>query len=112
MLKKLLALVPALVYNKWRYGRYLDVFLTHAPPYHIHDRDDRCHTGFTCFRWFLKTFRPAYHVHGHIHLYGCQEERVSLFGLTTVVNAYGYQVIELPELETRRAQEKIWLTPE
>ena len=35
----------------------------------IHDQPDRCHRGFEVFRWFLRTFRPRYHLHGHVHVY-------------------------------------------
>ena len=34
------ALVPRLLLNRVRYGRYLDVLITHAPPRGIHDRAD------------------------------------------------------------------------
>ncbi|MGL4985675.1 MAG: metallophosphoesterase, partial [Treponemataceae bacterium] len=32
----LLKMVPRLLYNKLRYKRYIDIFLTHAPPQGIH----------------------------------------------------------------------------
>ena len=59
MFFQLLALAPKLLWNKIRYGRYCDVFLTHASPRHIHDREDPCHKGFECFNWFIKKFKPA-----------------------------------------------------
>ena len=95
----LLKMVPKLLYNKLRYGRYLDIFLTHAPPLGIHDKKDRCHTGFACFLWFLRTFKPTYMVHGHIHLYDLQEERVTRWQDTTIVNAYSHYVIEFGETQ-------------
>jgi Icc-related predicted phosphoesterase len=104
MFFKLLWLVPALFYNKLRYGRYLDIFLTHAPPLHIHDRPDVCHRGFKCFRWFLKKFAPAYMVHGHIHLYDLQAERCTRYHQTDVVNAYGYYVFDLQIPESARGK--------
>src|SRR5689334_11355173 len=42
-------LIPWLMLNKIRYGRYLDVLITHAPPRGIHDQPDRCHTGFDAY---------------------------------------------------------------
>jgi len=37
------SLAPALMVNKIRYGRYLDILITHAPPWKIHDMDDLPH---------------------------------------------------------------------
>jgi Icc-related predicted phosphoesterase len=91
----LLKMLPALLYNKIRYGRYIDVFLAHAPPYHIHDLADSCHTGFKCFRWFARKFSPAFMIHGHIHLYDLQSERCTRYHRTTIINAYSYYVFEL-----------------
>ena len=93
---QLLKLVPKLIYNKFKYGRYLDIFMTHASPRHIHDHEDPCHVGFECYNWFLERFKPTYMVHGHIHLYDLREERVGKYYDTTVVNAYAHHVIELP----------------
>ncbi len=93
---KLLKLVPKLIYNKLKYGRYLDIFMTHASPRHIHDHEDPCHIGFECYNWFLQRFKPVYMVHGHIHLYDLREERIGKYYDTTVVNAYAHYVIELP----------------
>jgi len=93
---KLLKMVPKLIINKLKYGRYLDIFMTHASPRHIHDHEDQCHIGFDCYNWFLQRFKPTYMVHGHIHLYDLREERVGKYYDTTVVNAYAHYVIELP----------------
>ena len=93
---KLLKLVPKLIYNKLKYGRYLDIFMTHASPRHIHDHEDPCHIGFECYNWFLQRFKPVYMVHGHIYLYDLREERIGKYYDTTVVNAYAHYVIELP----------------
>ena len=95
MFLRLLALVPALLWNKFRYGRYLDIFLTHAAPRHIHDREDACHKGFECFNWFIRHFKPAYLVHGHIHLYDLNSPRFTTCGGTSVVNAFSHCIIEL-----------------
>ncbi len=96
MFRHLLSLVPQLLINKLKYGVYLDIFLTHASPRHIHDREDPCHKGFECFNWFIKHFSPAYLVHGHIHLYDLAEQRITVSGDTTVINAYSHCIIELP----------------
>jgi Icc-related predicted phosphoesterase len=84
-------LVPALFRNKLIHGRYLDVFITHAPPRGIHDKEDLTHQGIDAFRWVLKVFRPAYHFHGHIHIYRPDEIVESLVGPTRVINTFGYK---------------------
>lgn len=91
-----LRLVPALLLNKIRYGRYLDVFVTHAPPLGIHDQADYAHQGIHAFRWFDEKFQPAFHLHGHIHLYGLDQGQRSVLGSTQIVNCYGFQEIEIP----------------
>jgi Icc-related predicted phosphoesterase len=70
------------------------VFLTHAPPEGIHDLADPCHRGFHCFRTFLDRFKPALHVHGHIHRYGSDSPRATPCGSTTVINAYDHYTLD------------------
>ncbi len=100
---RLAKMAPSLIYNKLKYGTYLDIFLTHASPRHIHDKEDPCHKGFECFNKFLKKYEPTFMVHGHIHLYDMNEERVGVYGKTTVVNAYSHHVIEIPSPEDEEA---------
>lgn len=94
MKHKLWALIPRLVYNKLRYGRYLDVFVAHAAPLGIHDREDPCHKGFKCFLWFMKKFKPRYFLHGHIHLYDLQAPRVTVYESTTVINVFSNYLLD------------------
>lgn len=105
MFWQLLCLAPALLWNKIRYGRCCDVFLTHASPRHIHDREDPCHKGFECFNWFIRTFRPALLIHGHIHLYDLADIRTTVSHDTTVVNAYSHIVIDYnPQFGTNKGE--------
>jgi hypothetical protein len=92
---RVLKLLPRLLYNRLRFGRYLDILLTHAPPFGIHDKDDPCHRGFKTFLWFMRVFQPKYLIHGHIHLYSASTVRRSRFEQTTVVNAYDHVVIDV-----------------
>lgn len=94
MMFKLIRLIPRLLTNKLKYGRYLDIFLTHAPPAGIHDLNDPCHRGFDCYKWFMHKFKPTYLIHGHIHLYDIQSSRVSTFEDTTVINAYSHYLLQ------------------
>ena len=89
------SLVPWLMMNRLRYGRFLDVLVTHAPPKGIHDEPDRCHTGFDAFNWLIRTFKPRYHLHGHIHLYDRRSETRTRVCETDVINVYPYRELEV-----------------
>ncbi len=90
-----LRMIPRLLFNRIAYGRYLDILVTHAPPWDIHDKEDLPHRGIKAFRWFIETFKPAYHLHGHIHIYAQYDTTETLHGQTQVINAYGYKKITL-----------------
>ncbi len=86
-------LIPGLYINKMRYGRYLDVFATHAPPWQIHDQSDRPHQGIKAFVWFDRVFQPRYHLHGHIHVYRNDTITTTVLDKTTIHNVCGYREI-------------------
>ena len=85
-----LRIVPRLLRNRALYGRYLDIFISHAPPWGIHDQTDLPHQGIKAFRWLLETFRPRYHFHGHIHVYRQDVQTVTQYLSTTVINTCGF----------------------
>ena len=67
----------------------LDILLTHAPAYRLHDGTDVAHTGFQAFNHLLDRYRPRYFVHGHVHLnYGRENPRRWTYRDTQVINAY------------------------
>jgi len=88
-------MVPRLLWNRWRHGRALDVLVSHAPARGLGDREDPAHRGFHAIRRFLGWFAPAYHLHGHVHLYDRSQSHVLHAGGTTVVNVFPYQLVEL-----------------
>ncbi|MDR2658605.1 MAG: metallophosphoesterase [Spirochaetaceae bacterium] len=92
---RIIGLIPRLLFNRLIYGRALDILLTHAPPYGIHDQRDICHRGFRSFLWFMKIFKPKYLIHGHIHLYDLSEARQTVYHKTTVINVYNHFVIDM-----------------
>jgi Icc-related predicted phosphoesterase len=96
-----LSLAPRLLANRLRYGRYLDIFVTHAPPAGIHDADDLPHQGIRAFRWLLTVFHPAYHLHGHIHVLRPGVETETQIDGTCVINCFPYRELEI---ETQGAQ--------
>lgn len=75
----------------------IDVLVTHAPARGYGDLPDLPHQGFDAFNGLLDWLHPAIMLHGHVHLnYGVVErERVHPSG-TRLLNAYGWQEIELP----------------
>jgi Icc-related predicted phosphoesterase len=87
-------LIPRLLLNRILYGRFLDIFVSHAPPWKIHDKDDLPHQGARAFRWLLETFHPTIHLHGHIHIDQQYEVTETVHHRTRVINVYGYKVIE------------------
>lgn len=99
MWAKIAALSPTLWMNKLRYGRYLDILLTHSPPYGIHDGNDRAHQGFRSFLWFMDHYRPDYLIHGHQHIYDARTVRESIRRRTLVVNVFGFKILEIPTVE-------------
>jgi uncharacterized protein len=94
-------MVPTLLTNRLRFGRALDILVTHAPPWKIHDQDDLPHRGIHAFRWLIETFQPALHLHGHIHLYQSNIKQETRVGATQVINAYGFREIEFDLPKTR-----------
>ncbi|MBN1402174.1 MAG: metallophosphoesterase family protein [Anaerolineae bacterium] len=102
-------LAPRLLWNTWRYGRPLDILITHAAPLGIHDGQDQCHRGFATFLRFMDRYKPLYLIHGHMHLYRRDAQRVSQYGDTTVINSFGYQIIEIDEdlLAARRSGSRV-----
>jgi calcineurin-like phosphoesterase family protein len=97
MMFHILLRLPVLLLNRLLRGRACDIVLTHAPPRAIHDRDDPCHRGFRSFNWLIKTVRPRWLIHGHVHLYDLGDVRVTRSLDTTVVNAFGHWVLETEE---------------
>ena len=87
-------LVPGFIINKMVHGRYLDIFVTHSPPWKIQDREDYPHQGIKAFRWLLQVFKPRLHFHGHVHVYKPGTIIETWFESTRVLNAYRFTEID------------------
>ena len=85
-------MAPALLINRARHGRYLDILITHAPPFGIHDADDLPHRGFKALLGFMARFRPRYLLHGHKHTYK-PETWCTRYLDTEVINVYPFRLI-------------------
>lgn len=90
-----LKMLPRFLLNKILYGRYLDIFVTHAPATGLHDTDDYAHRGVNAFRWLIDTFKPRYHLHGHVHRYNPLAPHETQYKQTKIINVYGYREINL-----------------
>ena len=71
-----------------------DILLAHSPAYGLGDGEDRAHIGFRCFIELLDTYSPKYFFHRHQHLnYGRHKSTIQ-YKNTTIVNAYGYYLMD------------------
>lgn len=69
------SLTPQLMLAQARYGRPVDILLTHAAPVGPHAGEDWPHRGIHAFNAFHRLWRPKVHVHGHVHLVGANARR-------------------------------------
>ena len=98
-------MLPRLLWNRIRPGRYLDILVTHSPPRDVGDREDPAHRGFKAMRSFIQRFRPQYHLHGHVHLYDRSQGNSMNLHQTEVINVYPFIKLDLefpglPDLTT------------
>jgi Icc-related predicted phosphoesterase len=92
---KVFGLERQLWFNRLLYGRFLDVLVTHSPPFGIHDGTDLTHQGFKSFVGLIDRYQPEYFLHGHTHLYDNRALRQSVRGHTQIINTYGYKFLDL-----------------
>ncbi len=71
------------------------VFVTHSPPFGLGDRKDPAHVGFEPFLKLIDRHEPTLWLHGHVHLYGPDQQRVTSRGSTKVVNVFGHRILEV-----------------
>ena len=95
-----LRLAPSLLLNRRDYGRSLDVFVSHAAPWGIHDKPDWPHQGVKAYRWLIRVFKPKYHFHGHNHINDTETIVETRVDETLVINTYGYRQMDLASSST------------
>ncbi len=95
MRRRLAALLPRLALNRMRHGRFVDVVVTHAPPFGIHDADDQAHVGFKTFLSLMRLFRPRLLLHGHVHEWRHDRSMRSIFRETEIVGVFPVRVVEI-----------------
>lgn len=80
--------------RKIRKQKGVDILLTHAPAFGLGDGDDLAHLGFRSFVGILDEYAPKYFFHGHQHLNYKSQSRVRQYKDTTIINAYGYHLVD------------------
>ncbi len=92
----LFKLLPALLINRLRYGRALDVLITHSPPFGIHDDTSQAHQGLKALNLLLRWAKPRHHFHGHTHFYRQNlEASTTQYGETQVMNIFPYKIVDI-----------------
>lgn len=94
MQARIASLMPNLWWNRLTQGRFLDILVTHSPPFGIHDGGDLAHTGFKSFLFFIKNFKPRFLLHGHSHIYNNTVITRTQLETTEILNVYPYRLIE------------------
>ncbi|MFN8597148.1 MAG: metallophosphoesterase [Anaerolineae bacterium] len=92
MQRRALQLSLKLMRNRARYGRFLDILVTHSPPFGVNDGTDYAHIGFRAFNRLIHRFKPKLVLHGHQHIYTGTSPSTQV-GPTRVVNVFPYQLI-------------------
>ena len=87
--------LPALLFNRIRYGRALDILISHSPPFGIHDDDSQAHKGLKALNLLIRWAKPRYHFHGHTHFYRQNlESSTTQYSKTKIMNIFPYKIIE------------------
>jgi len=91
MRKRLVKLLPKVFFK-----RGFDIMVTHAPAKGLGDSKDRAHNGFETFLWLMKSYKPRYMLHGHVHKeYSHEFVRERSYENTKVINAWMSYIIEI-----------------
>ncbi len=92
-------LLPSLWRNRRRYGRALDILVTHSPPFGLHDDQTRSHQGLKAINWLMGWARPRYLLHGHMHYPQSNlSQDVTWQETTVIMNVYPYRLIEIEDV--------------
>ena len=89
--------IRKLRFRLWRH-KGVDIVVTHAAPAGLGDAEDPAQWGFQALTDFLDKYRPAFLLHGHVHVtYGQNVPREIDYNGTRVIHAFARYIIELPE---------------
>ena len=83
--------------SKKRYGRWLDILISHSPPFGIHDESTQAHTGLKGLNFLINVVHPRYLFHGHTHFYRHNlANATTQIHSTTIMNVFPYKLVEIP----------------
>lgn len=89
-------LLPTLLFNQIKYGKTLDILISHSPPFGIHDDSDQAHQGLKALNWLIKVAKPKFLLHGHTHFYRNNiADSETIYEKTKIINVYPYKLIEV-----------------
>lgn len=92
---------------KLRRAKGVDILLTHAPARGLGDLDDPVHRGFEYYLELMDKLKPRYFIHGHVHPnYSMRRSGDLHYGETTIINACGYRILEIPDPVQNEQQQK------
>jgi hypothetical protein len=94
MWRRVLKLAPQLLTNQMRYGRRLDIFVSHSPARGIHESQDPAHRGFAAFRWLLEWAKPQWMLHGHTQFARPPRSLCTRVGSTDVIYVPPYRTLQ------------------
>lgn len=104
--------IAKLRFALWR-TKGVDIVITHAPPRGVGDMEDRAHQGFRALLELVDKYRPAYLLHGHVHLqYGMNQSREQEYNGTRVINCCERYTLEVAGRQYREKDKHtvIWKT--
>ncbi len=88
--------ISKLKFKLWM-NKGFDVLVTHSAAFDLNDDKDLCHVGFKCFNTLLDKYSPKYFIHGHVHMnYGRKPRKIE-YKNTTIINAFQYYILEIPD---------------
>jgi Icc-related predicted phosphoesterase len=93
---RILQLIFPLLWNRARYGRAMDILVTHSPPAGIHDDQDKAHQGLRAINRIMTWFKPRYLLHGHTFFYRRNiDSPLTQVGETKIINVLPYYTLEI-----------------
>ena len=95
MQRKVRRMIPRMALNKIKYKKYLEILITHAPPFGIHDGRTLAHRGFKQFLKFMKKYRPAYLIHGHTAPAAENGTPTSHHSSTKIINTNNFRILDI-----------------
>lgn len=95
MRRRLLSVLPEILWRRLLGRRGFDILLAHAPPRGIHDAQDPAHVGFRTFLDLMRWARPWLMLHGHMHVIRNIERTETEYADTRVLNVYPYRMVSI-----------------